>query len=166
MVPLADAQFQIIARLAQFLLDTLALDGVANGPYEQVGVDSSLEQVVLGALLHGLQRERLVLLAGQHDNGQVQSAWERTRSRVPSPVLSGRERSSRTREKSARSQPLQSSGQFLGTFQIEECSFPLREHAADKFHVTRIVFHQQNLDRRSLILTIHEGSSISPACTS
>ena len=47
-------------------LGALALDGVADGPPQQVAVGVALDQVVLGALLDGLERDVLVLLAAEH----------------------------------------------------------------------------------------------------
>lgn len=48
-----------------------ALDRVADAPSEQTAVDPPADQVVLGALVHGLDCELLVLWSAEDDNGSL-----------------------------------------------------------------------------------------------
>jgi hypothetical protein len=49
----------------------LALGGVAHGAHQQIAVDASLDQVVLGALANGLDSESFIVGAGEDDDGDA-----------------------------------------------------------------------------------------------
>jgi hypothetical protein len=62
---------QFVGPRGQRLRRPFSLDAVAERPHQELAIDLLLDQVVLGAKLHRLQRDRLVHQPGQDDDRQV-----------------------------------------------------------------------------------------------
>ena len=65
----------------------LALDGVTQRPSQQVALQRPLDQVILDALLHRLDGERLIVEAAEHDDGQLGHVGMHLAERLQAPAF-------------------------------------------------------------------------------
>lgn len=68
--------------MADVELRLLALDGVSDRPDDDFGRRLSLDEVVLGAVLDGLQRQRVVFRSRQDDERQVRRGADQAVQRL------------------------------------------------------------------------------------
>ena len=54
----------------------LAFDGIAHGARQLLAVETAFDQIVLNALMDGVDRHILVLQSGQHDDGYAGRRFE------------------------------------------------------------------------------------------
>ena len=66
-----ERQAVVVRKMTDVELGLLALDGVADRPDDDFGRRLSFDEVVLGAVLDGLQRQRVVFRSRQDDERQV-----------------------------------------------------------------------------------------------
>ena len=85
-VPLAQLPLALAQGLLgplERLLDLLALDGVTNGADRLPSVSLALDEVILDAVADGVEAQRFIGLAGEHDDGQVGRFGPGAQKRVP-----------------------------------------------------------------------------------
>ena len=68
--------------LAPMALGPPALDGVADRPPQELAVGAALDQVVLRAGVHGLERQRIVGVPAEHDDGHLRRRLEHGEQRL------------------------------------------------------------------------------------
>ena len=102
----------VVGLVLELLLVALALDRVLHRAQQQLAVELALDQVVLRAALHRVERELLVVVAGQHDDRHLgECAY--TLAKVSSPWLSGSDRSSSTSAGLLRGEELQAAREAI-----------------------------------------------------
>lgn len=146
-----------IAFLGEGFLGAFPLDGVSHGVHEQARVHEGFDQVVLGALLHRLNGEPLVVEAAHHDDRQLRSG------RVGAPECLGHravgQRQVEQHELDASLRDAFEPGcERRAVFEFEDGARGVSEVFAHEARVARIVLDEQDLRPRIGNAGVHAAS--------
>ena len=141
--PLAHAEFEIVMRLLERALRTLALDGVGHRPHQELVVHPAFHQIILGAELHGLDGQRHVVCPAQHHQRRVGRGLENA-EKCLQPVAVRQRQIEQDQRATPRFQPRQRRGQRVRRFQTKVAQLRRGEELAKEVHVLRVVLDQQN----------------------
>ena len=135
---------RVVVRLAlELLLVALALDRVLHRAQQQLAVDLAFDEVVLRAALHREERERLVVVAREHDDRHLGRMGIDLGEGLEPVAVRKREVEQDELGFLEREQ-LQPARQPVGAAQPERCRGILAQHLLDEARVSRVVLDQQD----------------------
>ena len=135
---------RVVVRMAlELFLVALALDRVLHRPEQQVAIDPALHEVVLRAALHRVERERLVVVAREHDDRHLGRVREHFAEGVEAGAVGKREIEEHELGLLER-EDFEPAGEPFRHRDVEGRGRILGEHLADEPRVAGVVLDQQD----------------------
>ena len=164
---LRDPPFELGMRHTQRFFGLVAADRIADRADQQGAVDLTLDEIVLRPRLQRLHRDALVGESAQHDERRNARAGEQPLQRFEAGAFGQAEVEQHDVEVVG-AQSRDARGETVDPAELEAQAIRFGEHELDQPRVGRVVFDQQDLDRRlrhfgGSVTTVSQNSSI--VCT-
>jgi hypothetical protein len=122
-----------------------AFQSVANGAFEQAGIESALDQIIGGAGLHGVEVDLVLALAGEENDGRLASVIEGGAEELDA-VVRAQAIVDQANLVLATQHGLEPGGEVLHPLQFDSLADELFEQLASQDKVVLVIFDEQHAE--------------------